>query len=89
MRKLKPTKKFNKSVKKISNFPKKLKALNNVLNLLKKETPLPQKYQEHKLKGDKKIFFECHILPDLLLIYLKTNTHIHLINIGSHSDLFR
>ncbi len=31
----------------------------------------------------------CHIMPDLVLIYTKSNpTDINLIRLGSHSDLF-
>ncbi len=37
-----------------------------------------------------KDFYECHIKPDLLLIYKYNNNilELHLYNIGSHSNLF-
>ncbi len=51
---------------------------------------LPAKYKVHKLTGDYKDCWECHIQPDWLLIWQineKTNTLI-LISTGTHSDLF-
>ncbi|MDO7253952.1 type II toxin-antitoxin system YafQ family toxin, partial [Helicobacter cappadocius] len=48
------------------------------------------KYKDHKLKGEYKDFRECHIKPDLLLIYKidKEVLILACIAIGSHSDLF-
>ncbi|MBR5940452.1 MAG: type II toxin-antitoxin system mRNA interferase toxin, RelE/StbE family, partial [Neisseriaceae bacterium] len=33
-------------------------------------------------------FRECHIKPDLLLIYKKRDNCIQLVRIGSHSELY-
>ena len=52
---------------------------------------LPKKYKAHKLSGDYKGYWECHVKPDLLLIW-DENEHISLIELvrtGTHSDLFR
>lgn len=40
-----------------------------VLYLLLKQQPLPTKYKDHQLTGNLKDFRECHIKPDLLLVY--------------------
>ena len=50
-----------------------------------------QKMRPHKLKGDYKENWECHIKPDLLIIWFQIDEHqvIRLIRIGSHSDLFQ
>lgn len=45
-------------------------------------------YLVHSLQGDYKGFFECHIKPDLLLIYQVTEKEIKLVRLGSHSELF-
>ena len=50
---------------------------------------LPEKYQDHELKGEWSNFRECHIKPDWLLIYLKNEQELilTLTRTGSHSDL--
>jgi mRNA interferase YafQ len=51
---------------------------------------LEQKYKDHKLIGNYKNSRECHIKPDLLLIYKidKNILQLVLIEIGSHAELF-
>lgn len=51
---------------------------------------LEEKYHDHQLSGTLKNFRDCHIHPDLVLIY-KIEEDILLltaVNIGSHSNLF-
>lgn len=59
-----------------------------VKKLLRKE-PLELKFKDHKLSGNKKGFRECHIKPDLLLVYQILENEIRLIDIGTHSQLFK
>ena len=59
-----------------------------IVEHLTNEKPLPAKNKNHKLKGNYKDCFECHIEPDWLLIYIKTEHEIILVRTGSHSDLF-
>jgi len=51
---------------------------------------LPVKYKNHKLVGELNGFFECHILPDWLLVYSVEETEymITFVAIGSHASLF-
>jgi len=48
--------------------------------------------RDHDLSGDWNGYRECHIKPDLLLIYRKYDTHdggiLRLARLGSHSELF-
>jgi len=60
----------------------------DVLYKLLNEIKLDEKYKEHQLKGNLKEFRECHLKPDLLLIYRFKNEYLELIEIGSHSELF-
>ena len=63
--------------------------VNNVVYLLLCGEKLPEKYKNHQLKGNYSGYYECHITPDLLLIYkIKDNT-LNLARLGSHSELFR
>lgn len=52
---------------------------------------LEPKYYDHALKGDYAGFRECHIKPNLLLIYQKQDDKLILycLNVGSHSELFK
>ena len=49
---------------------------------------LPPKYKEHRLGGDWKDFYECHIEPDWLMIYDYDDTFVSFERTGTHSDLF-
>jgi mRNA interferase YafQ len=81
-------KKFVKDVGRVKRRSKDLAKLSAVIKLLLEEQVLAAKYKNHKLQGDYKNHWECHIEPDWLLIYAKTKTEIILARTGTHSDLF-
>ncbi len=59
-----------------------------VVTLLANDTPLPAKYVDHPLKGEWKDFRDCHVKPDLVMIYRKIGTEVlQLVRLGSHSEL--
>jgi mRNA interferase YafQ len=66
--------------------------LEEVVELLCNETPLPEKYRDHALVNSRnyKGMRECHIQPDWLLVYkiVQERLILQLIRTGSHSDLF-
>lgn len=50
---------------------------------------LPEGNRDHALSGDWAGYRECHIKPDLLLIYRKPDPDtLRLARLGSHSELF-
>lgn len=60
-----------------------------VIYNLANDLPLAVHYKDHALIGNWSGFRECHIKPDLLLIYLKKDDDIlQLVRLGSHSHLF-
>lgn len=60
-----------------------------ILMALATDQPLDAKYRDHDLSGDWAGYRECHIKPDLLLIYRKSDTDtLRLARLGSHSELF-
>lgn len=61
-----------------------------VVTLLAETGTLPQRYKAHKLTGQWKGFWECHIQPDWLLIWEQHETELILIltDTGTHTDLF-
>ena len=61
-----------------------------VVVLLAETGTLPARYKAHKLTGEWRGFWECHIQPDWLLIWVQRDTELILIltDTGTHSDLF-
>ena len=59
-----------------------------VLQLLRTDQPLPPRLCDHSLSGDWKDHRDCHIKPDLVLIYRKPDADVlQLVRLGSHSEL--
>lgn len=50
--------------------------------------PLDAKFRDHPLKGGYAGCRECHLKPDLLLIYVQTDNELCPIRLGSNSELF-
>lgn len=60
-----------------------------VLAALVADTPLDPRYRDHDLSGDWAGYRDCHIKPDLVLIYRKSDaTTLRLARLGSHSEVF-
>ena len=63
--------------------------LPEILKLLLVDESLPEKNRDHALSGDWAGYRECHVKPDLLLIYRKPDADtLRLARLGSHSELF-
>jgi mRNA interferase YafQ len=58
-----------------------------VLAMLVAGEPLPGKYRDHSLKGSLKGVRDCHVRPDLVLLYRIADESIELLRLGSHSEL--
>jgi mRNA interferase YafQ len=57
--------------------------------LLLSDQVLPENNRDHALSGDWVGYRECHVKPDLLLIYRKPDAGtLRLARLGSHSELF-
>ncbi len=62
--------------------------LMEVVNLLAADEPLPRRNFDHALTGDWSDHRDCHIRPDLVLIYRKPDgENLELVRMGSHSEL--
>jgi mRNA interferase YafQ len=62
--------------------------LRHVVALLLEDKPLPRRAVDHQLTGEWKDYRDCHIRPDLVLIYRKPDdTSLELVRLGSHSEL--
>ncbi|WP_431126070.1 type II toxin-antitoxin system RelE/ParE family toxin [Flagellimonas flava] len=93
MYQLVPTTQFKKDLKKVKNNDKDFKLTTAVLKVLqlKGVKGIPAKMKPHKLSGRYSDNWECHIKPDLLIIWIQIESPniIKLVRIGSHSDLFK
>lgn len=87
---LKFSSRFKKDLKSYKYDKVFLVELEKVLDILAKGKDLPDKNLNHPLIGEFKGCFECHIKPDILLIYKieKSELIVLLLRIGSHSNLF-
>ncbi len=88
-----PTKKYEKSylrLKQSGLLKQNIRhRLDEVVDMLSRGDMLPSSYRDHQLSGDMKMYRECHIKGDLLLVYQiqKDKLVLVLIDIGSHSYL--
>jgi len=62
--------------------------LGAVLDALVEGEPLEDRHRDHHLVGWSPPARECHVRPDLLLVYRTTDDVLELVRLGSHSDLF-
>ena len=72
--------------------------LPGVVKELTKDIALPSKYKDHALIGNWLGHRDCHIRPDLALIYMKIGEttesdeeksgELRLVRLGNHSELF-
>ena len=86
--KLFKTNQFKRSFKKCKLKDSEEQAFIDVAYKLLNDVPLDDKYFDHHLKGKYSGFKECHLKPDLLLIYIIEEKVLKLVDIGSHSELF-
>ena len=59
-----------------------------IVDELQINEPLDEKYRDHALTGKWKPCRECHVKPDLLLVYDYTDDEtLMLVRLGSHAEL--
>jgi mRNA interferase YafQ len=92
MRTIEWTSAFKRDYKRVKATPRHrgIEALlNEAGNLLAEDNPLSEKHRDHVLSGNRIGHRECHLRPDLLLIYkLPDEKSLRFVRMGSHSDLF-
>ncbi|MCL2204748.1 MAG: type II toxin-antitoxin system YafQ family toxin [Defluviitaleaceae bacterium] len=89
-RKIKESALYKRDYKKAKKQGKNIILLREVITLLANDIPLPDKHRDHALTGNWQGHRECHITPDWLLVYRKTDTGgllLVLVRAASHSEL--
>jgi len=93
MRTIERSSAFKRDYKRAKASPRHAKDVESLVSavvaLLLSGQVLPENRRDHRLGGDWAGYRECHIMPDLLLIYRKPDADtLRLARLGSHSELF-
>ena len=90
MLKLLSSNQFKKDLKLLAKRKLDLSLLDEIVEKLIRQEPLPKKNKDHALTGNYIGFRECHIKPDWLLIYRidEGKLILFLSRTGTHSDLY-
>jgi len=91
MRTIRRSTRFDKDFKRVSRGRYRTalsQDLPPILERLANDLPLPESARDHALTGDKVLYRDCHIKPDLVLIYSKPkDDELLLVRLGTHSEL--
>lgn len=84
---------FKRDFKRVKATPRHSKDIDQLLSAVVEkllvDEQLPPRNRDHELSGNWKGYRECHLKPDLLLIYRKPDADtLRLARLGSHSELF-
>ena len=85
------TSQFKASLKRAKKRGLNISLLEDVIEKLRTDVPLEDRFRNHELVGKYKGVWECHVQPDWLLLYLKDNDVLvlTLVDTGTHSDIFK
>jgi mRNA interferase YafQ len=86
-RTIQKTSKFKKDFKQYQANKKVVSRLNDILYCLMNRLPLSEQYKNHPLTGEWKGYYDCHVLPNVVLIYTYDDTTVSLTRIGTHNKL--
>lgn len=91
MRTIEQTSQFKRDYKREAKDPHRqtlASDFSTIITALANDLPLAEKHHDHALIGDWKDHRNCHVKPDLVLIYRKPNNVVlQLVPLGSHSEL--
>jgi len=92
MRTIKYTNKFKRDYKREKKSPHHKATIDtsllSIVKLLATDAALPKRNRDHQLTGNWEDHRDCHIKPDLVLIYRKPDLKtLELVRLGSHSEL--
>lgn len=81
---------YKRGLKRFRHDSALLAEVRDVVALLAADASLPPKYCDHPLHNDWEGCRDCHVRPDVVLVYQKTadGLVLLLLRIGSHSEVF-
>jgi mRNA interferase YafQ len=91
MREIKQTAAFKRDLKREAKGPHKeflARYFVQLVQALANDEPLGTHHRDHPLAGEWKDHRDCHVRPDLVLIYRKPDSStLQLVRLGSHAEL--
>jgi len=87
---IRPSSQFKKDIKRIRHNKRATQEIDEIVQMLAQETPLPAQNRDHELVGGEyKSYRECHVRPDLLLVYRINQSilELYLLRVGTHNEL--
>ena len=83
-------KRFKKDLLRCQKRGLNMQLIHDAILLLQETGSLPMKYRPHKIRGDMRGIWECHIQPDWLMTWEQNDNQLTLLFLqtGTHSDLF-
>jgi mRNA interferase YafQ len=91
MRRIEPTNSFKRDYKRELKGKHKTVLGGEFAELLQQladDQPLAERLRDHALTGQWSDYRDCHVKPDLVLLYRKPDAEtLQLVRIGSHSEL--
>jgi len=91
MRRIDPTGRFKRDLKRELKGRYRqiiVQELDDLIALLAADIPLPTHLRDHALSGEWNDHRDCHLKPDLVLVYRKPNDEtLQLVRLASHSEL--
>ncbi len=91
MRRIEQTSQFKRDYKRIAKGAHRATLAEDFVPLLSaliSDIALAKNHRDHALTGEWKDHRDCHVKPDLVLIYRKpTDDVLQLVRLGSHSEL--
>lgn len=88
MRDVRSTGQFKRDTKRMQKRGKDFSRFRSIVDALAAGEALDPRHRDHPLLGGYSGARECHVEPDWLLIYERTESELVLIRTGTHSDLF-
>ena len=82
---------FKKDYKRIQSNAAIVSRLRQIVADLAADKPLDPLCRDHELSNNWSGYRDCHVRPDLVLIYQKTDSELKILRLerlGSHSELF-
>jgi mRNA interferase YafQ len=79
---------FERDLRRVDKQGKDLDKLEAIVNLLQAQELLPVRCRPHPLRGSWAGHWDCHVEPDWILLYRKTEDALILVRTGSHAELF-
>jgi len=84
------SKRFEKDLKRCQKRGLNMKLVFEAIKSLETTGSLPAQYRSHKLVGNKRGLWECHIQPNWLMVWEQNDELFTLLFLqtGTHSDIF-